>query len=144
MRPYTKAFLWAPALFLLAPAQQQPTPASTLNRYCLACHNNKVKTSGLSFESTSFDTLAAHPETWEKVVKKLRTFSMPPAGLPRPDERTYASLSAAIESAIDKGKPNPGRTDTFRRLNRTEYRNAIRDLLALDVDVDALLPSDES
>src|SRR5690242_21354019 len=72
---------------------------------------------------------------------------MPPAGLPRPDERTYDALVAGLENALDSAaaaNPNPGRTDTFRRLNRTEYHNSIRDLLALDVDVSELLPADES
>jgi hypothetical protein len=86
-----------------------------------------------------------HAEAWEKVVRKLGTRSMPPVGLPRPDERAYDALVSTLESSLDKAwaeKPNPGRTDTFRRLNRTEYQNAIRDLLALDVDVAAMLPTD--
>ena len=90
---------------------------------------------------------AQHPETWEKVVRKLSARYMPPAGAPRPDEGTYTSLVSALEASLDsvaKASPNPGRTDTFRRLNRTEYQNAIRDLLAVDVDVTALLPNDES
>src|SRR5437588_13091940 len=72
---------------------------------------------------------------------------MPPPGLPRPDERTYEALIASLETTLDttaSAHPNPGRTDTFRRLNRTEYHNAIRDLLALDADVSSLLPPDES
>jgi hypothetical protein len=128
-------------------AQQSPTPAATLSRYCLGCHNSKVKTAGLALDTISFDNPAEHPETWEKVVRKLRPRYMPPAGLPRPEERDYVALLSSLESSLDKAaaaKPNPGRTDTFRRLNRTEYRNAIRDLLALDVDVASLLPSDES
>ncbi|MBC7928180.1 MAG: DUF1592 domain-containing protein, partial [Bryobacteraceae bacterium] len=86
-------------------------------------------------------------QDWEKVARKLQTRSMPPAGLPRPDERTYSSLLATLESSLDKAAAanvNPGRTDTFRRLNRTEYRNAIRDLLGIEVDVTSLLPADES
>src|SRR5437016_3955435 len=72
---------------------------------------------------------------------------MPPAGLPRPDERTYDAVVTSLATSLDKAAaahPNPGRTDTFRRLNRTEYQNAIRDLLAVDVDVTPLLPSDDS
>jgi len=84
---------------------------------------------------------------WEKVLRKVRARYMPPAGLPRPDERSYDALVSYLETSLDAAaavKPNPGRTDTFHRLNRTEYRYAIRDLLALDVDVASLLPSDDS
>lgn len=84
---------------------------------------------------------------WEKVVRKLRPRYMPPAGLPRPDEKTYQTLVADLEVKLDTwqtGHANPGRTDTFRRLNRTEYRNAVRDLLAVDADVSSILPADES
>ena len=121
--------------------------SAAVTRYCVACHNSKVKTGGLSLDAADVHTPAAHSEAWEKVVKKLRTRSMPPAGLPRPDERTYSALLSSIETSLDKAsqaKPDPGRTDTFRRLNRTEYQNAIRDLLAIEVDVTSLLPSDES
>ena len=72
---------------------------------------------------------------------------MPPAGLPRPDEAAYAKILSAVETTLDSGAdahPNPGRTRTVRRLNRTEYKNAIRDLLAIEVDVDSLLPSDDA
>jgi hypothetical protein len=88
----------------------------------------------------------AHTEVWEKVVRKLTARQMPPLGKARPDERTYESIVAALQSELDKiaaAAPNPGRTTTLRRLNRTEYQNAIRDLLALDVDATALLPADE-
>src|SRR5262249_42418478 len=143
------------AIGVAAPPQQpggvQP-PASaavrtTLNRYCIGCHNTKAKIGGFTLDSAAIDDVGEHAEQWEKVVRKLRPRYMPPAGLPRPDERTYDALVSSLESALDsaaKASPNPGRTDTFRRLNRTEYQNAVRDLLALDVDVSALLPSDES
>ncbi len=115
-------------------AQQQ-----ALDKYCLACHNAKVKTAGLALEPES-----QNPELMEKVVRRLGIRHMPPAGLPRPDEAGYNALIAAIETKLDRAKPDPGRTGTFRRLNRTEYRNAIRDLLALDIDVSALLPADDA
>jgi hypothetical protein len=86
-------------------------------------------------------------DAWEKVVRKLRARSMPPAGLPRPEERSYDAVASSLETSLDRlaaSKPNPGRTDTFRRLTRTEYQNSVRDLLALEVDVTSLLPSDES
>jgi hypothetical protein len=91
--------------------------------------------------------IGGHSQVWEKVVRKLRSRQMPPPGMPRPDEATYDAIVSSLESSLDRAaaaKPNPGRTDTFRRLNRTEYRNAIRDLLALDVDVSSMLPSDDS
>jgi hypothetical protein len=88
-----------------------------------------------------------HPEEWEKVVRKLRPRYMPPAGLPRPDEKTYDAVVSSLEASLDSAMaahPNPGRTDTFRRLNRTEYQNAIRDLLAVDIDAASMLPEDEA
>jgi cytochrome c551/c552 len=130
---------------LAAPLLFSATPeAAFLGRYCVGCHNAKLKTSGLALDSVDPAAPAKHPEVWEKVVRKLRGRYMPPAGLPRPDERAYDGIVSHLESALDKAKPDPGRTDTFRRLNRTEYQNAIRDLLALDVDVASLLPADES
>ena len=120
----------------VATAQTAASPERTaITRYCVACHNSKVKTGGLSLDAADVHNPAAQSEAWEKVVRKLRTRSMPPAGLPRPDEKTYVALLSSIESSLDKAaaaKPNPGRTDTFRRLNRTEYQNAIRDLLAIE------------
>jgi hypothetical protein len=124
--------------------QPSATPQrATIDRYCLGCHNDRLKSGGLTLAANS----AIPPEAWEHVVRKLRTRTMPPIGLPRPDESTYDALASSLETTLDReasAKPNPGRTDTFRRLNRTEYHNAIRDLMALDVDVDSLLPSDES
>lgn len=87
------------------------------------------------------------PETWEKVVSKLRHRHMPPPGLPRPDEQTYDSIISSLVNSLDREMaitPNPGRTASFRRLNRTEYRNAIRDLIGVDLDVSSLLPHDET
>jgi hypothetical protein len=124
-----------------------PNEQATLKRYCAGCHNSKVKTAGLALDSLDVHNVAPESEAWEKVVRKLRTRSMPPAGLPRPDEQTYQATLSSLESSLDAAsaaKPNPGRTDTFRRLNRTEYHNAIRDLLAIDVDVNSMLPSDDS
>src|SRR5262249_24674744 len=118
-----------------------------ISQYCIGCHNAKLKTAGLALDTISADRVSQHPEVWEKVIRKLRARYMPPAGLPRPDERTYDAVVSSIENSLDRtaaASPNPGRTDTFRRLNRTEYQNAIRDLLAVEVDVAALLPGDES
>lgn len=125
-----------------------PRPHSALvEQYCAACHNQSVRTAGLALDEAAADNPAARPELWEKVVRRLRARQMPPAGMPRPDEAAYREAIASLGSALDahaEAHPNPGRTDSFRRLNRTEYRNAVRDLLALDVDVAALLPGDES
>src|SRR5882724_1102333 len=123
-------------------------PERTLvDQYCVGCHGGKVKAAGLALDAIRAESVNQHPEAWEKVVQKLRARYMPPAGLPRPDERAYDAAVSSLEASLDNvaaARPNPGRTDTFRRLNRTEYQNAIRDLLALEVDVAALLPSDES
>ena len=130
--------------------QQQPAVSpvrATVNQYCVACHNTTLKTGGLTLDTISAEDVSRRTGEWEKVVRKLATRYMPPAGLPRPEERTYDAVVSTLEASLDSlaaAKPNPGRTDTFRRLNRTEYQNAVRDLLAIDVDVAALLPGDES
>ena len=131
-----RCFFLAAGVILAADSAER----TFVNRYCLGCHNEKAKMGGLALETIG-------SESWEKVVRKLRGRTMPPAGLPRPDEPTYAAVISSIESSLDRAaaaKPNPGRTDTFRRLNRNEYHNAVRDLLDIDVDVSSLLPGDES
>ena len=123
-------------------AFSQSLPHAFTAQYCVACHSDRLKTGALTLEHDPVDAA-----TLEKVIRKLNARTMPPASLPRPDERTYNAVASALETSLDRAataKPNPGRTDTFRRLNRTEYHNAIRDLLALDVDVSALLPGDDS
>jgi hypothetical protein len=141
-----------------AGAPQQATAASlplavssphraTLDRYCGTCHNERVKSGGLVLTGLDVSRPATDAATWEKVVRKLRGRMMPPAGLPRPDDATYDRLASDLESALDAAaaqQPNPGRTDTFRRLSRIEYQNAIRDILDLEVDVSALLPKDDA
>ncbi|MBI1792107.1 MAG: DUF1592 domain-containing protein [Acidobacteria bacterium] len=118
-----------------------------INRYCAGCHNAKLKSGGLALDSLGVENAGQRPETWEPVVRRLRARSMPPAGAPRPDEPTYRALVSSLDASLDRAAaaaPDPGRTDTFRRLNRTEYQNVIRDLLAVEVDVSSLLPGDES
>ena len=130
-----------------ADAQTRSPEQSLVNRYCLGCHNDRALQGGLSLEAAPLDDVAGHAEVWERVVRKLRAGAMPPAGSARPEAAAYDGLLTYIETALDAradAAPNPGRTDTFRRLNRTEYRNAVRDLLGLDVDVDALLPRDDA
>jgi hypothetical protein len=129
--------LWTIALPLAA----QPLERPFVNKYCLGCHSRAARQGNLNLEAT---TPAEHPERWEKVLRRLRGRSMPPAGIPRPPEAAYLTAVQSIESALDALPLNPGRTDTFRRLNRTEYQNAVRDLLTVDVDVSNLLPADES
>ena len=118
-----------------------------VDEYCLSCHDKDHEKGKLVLETIAEDDVAEHAEVWEKVVRKLRARLMPPIGKERPDEPTYDTVTAFLEKSLDRAaiaKPNPGRTATIRRLTRTEYKNAIRDLLALDVDVTAMLPADES
>ena len=139
-----------PPLQAAAQAQQNVAAApdqALLNRYCLGCHNDQALRGGLSMEGVALDDVAGHVDVWERALRKLRAGAMPPDGAPRPDAAAYAGLVNYLETELDTLATthlNPGRTDTFRRLNRTEYRNAIRDLLALDVDVAALLPRDDA
>ena len=130
-----------------AEAASNASYRSFLHRHCTSCHGPDTSTAGLDLQSLGAEEVVRHPETWERVVRKLRGRQMPPAGLPRPDETAYSAAIADIASQLDRHaaeNPRPGRTETFRRLNRTEYRNSIRDLLALDVNVEALLPADEA
>src|SRR5262249_26203093 len=127
-------------------------PAAVFTKYCVTCHNAKLKTGGLALDPSELTHVSTNAETWEKVIQKLRTNSMPPAGLPRPDQATYDSTAAYLETELDKAaaaKPNPGHLPLLHRLSRTEYANAIRDLLALDalpkeIDYSLLLPPDNS
>ena len=117
-----------------------------LNRYCVGCHNERLRTAGLALDEMDPARVGDHAATWEKVVRKLRTGAMPPVGRRRPDAATYATVASALETALDHvaaADPNPGRT-TVHRLNRREYTNAVRDLLALEIDGGALLPADNA
>ena len=118
-----------------------------LDRYCVTCHNERLKTAGLRLDQIDVSRPDVEPEVWEKVVRKLHTGIMPPANMPQPSEADRRALLTWLETELDAAsaaRPNPGRTETLRRLNRTEYQNAIRDLLALDIDAASLLPADES
>ena len=135
-----------------APPPQQPAnPSSTISdralvdKYCVGCHSDKLKTGGLSLQSADLTNIPAGAETWEKVIHKVRLGAMPPQGLPRPDSATMDHFASYLETSIDKAStahPNPGRA-TLHRLNRTEYANAVRDLLGLEVDPAPLLPADD-
>ena len=129
----------------------QPAPAAAahkavLDRYCVTCHNQRTKASDLALDTVDIARPSANAQVWEDVVRKLRTRSMPPQGMPRPDEATYVAMTTFLETELDRASaasPNPGRP-LIRRLNRSEYANAVRDLLVLDVDVSSLLPADDS
>jgi hypothetical protein len=138
------------AMHAQQPSSQGPLPVvhrDVVNRYCLSCHNDRVKRGGLALDAVAAIDVSQHPDVWEKVLRKIRARQMPPVGVPRPDEPTYEATIASLETSLDRAaaaNPDPGRTATLRRMNRTEYQNAIRDLLALDVDVTSLLPADDS
>ena len=127
---------------------QEPPVQPLLDRYCLTCHTDSEHRAGrvpISLEALDAVDVAAHAESWEKVVAKLRSGMMPPAGRPRPDAATYDTVAGWLEEELDRtaaADPNPGRT-TVHRLNRVEYSNAVRDLLGLEVDPEALLPPDD-
>ena len=139
--------------------------AATLDRYCVTCHNERVVTgrgaapsmlvsqlraAGLAFDTLDVSRVAGDADAWERVIRKLEARTMPPAGRPRPDEAAYGEAIDWLETALDRAAaeaPNPGRRPALHRLSRTEYRNAVRDLLALDhlpkeFDVATLLPAD--
>ncbi len=125
---------------------QGSDPQALLNQYCVTCHNQKLKTGGLELDKLDLQRAGANAETWEKVVRKVRAGMMPPAGARRPDRASLDSFAASVEAALDRAAgadPNPGRAP-LHRMNRTEYANAIRDLLAVDVDAATLLPADDS
>src|SRR6058998_2616978 len=117
-------------------ASVQASPRPLLDQYCVGCHNDKLKTGGLTLERVDPSAVAGHEEVLEKVVRKLRSGQMPPAGRPRPDAATLDGFATSLEKALDRiasVSPNPGRVASHR-LNRAEYVNVIHDLLALDVD----------
>ncbi len=149
----------AGAIFLSAAAlsaqnSATPTPAAsaaaaahraTLDKYCVGCHRGPTPLAGLTLESLDTANFEINGATWEKLARKLRNREMPPAGMPRPDAATLDALVSYIVTGRDRlaeAKPNPGRR-TLHRLNRTEYGNAVRDLLALEIDVAELLPADD-
>src|SRR5690242_19659504 len=131
-----------------APAITQVTTAASeraiLDQYCVTCHNKKLQTAGLLLDQLDPASMQDHAETWEKVVRKLRAGMMPPSGMPRPAAPGMESMVSFMEKELDRtATPNlipPG----MHRLNRTEYTNAIRDVLALEVDATKFLPPDDS
>jgi hypothetical protein len=142
--------LSALAFALARSVHAQPEPVgvrSVVERYCTNCHDAESAKGDLNLAGILSDPVDRHPESWEKIVRRLNGRQMPPAGKPRPTEDVYASLLSQIETSLDgaaAARPNAGRTDTLRRLTRAEYQNAIRDLLAVEIDAAAVLPADEA
>jgi mono/diheme cytochrome c family protein len=140
-----------------SPAAQVQTPPSSpvtanravFERYCLTCHTTRQKERGtvpVALDTLDLSRVATDAAVWEKVVLKLRAGVMPPAGAPRPDKTTHDAFASWLEGELDRSwnaNPDPGRTEPLHRLNRVEYRNAVRDMLGLDLDVSALLPGDD-
>jgi mono/diheme cytochrome c family protein len=124
---------------------QAPAERSLVDQYCVACHNTRAKTAGLALDTLDRGRVSDHADVWEKVVRKLRGGMMPPQGRPRPEQAIIERFVSFLESSIDRdalAHPNPGRSP-LHRLNRSEYANAIRDVLALEIDASALLPADD-
>ena len=136
-----------PSLPVAATATPAPSPRRLVDRYCVTCHNERLKTADLRLDRIDIDNPSADAEIWEKVVRKVHTGTLPPSNMPQPSQDERRALLTWLETSLDTAsaaKPNPGRTETLRRLNRTEYQNAVRDLLALDIDAASLLPPDDS
>ncbi|MBM3778500.1 MAG: DUF1592 domain-containing protein [Acidimicrobiia bacterium] len=150
----------ASTVLLVLPSQataQQPSPSrvtssadarALIDRYCVTCHSDRLKTGGFSLQGVDLTDTAANGERLEKVVRKLELGAMPPAGLPRPDHDAYTALTSWLERELDRAaaaRPNPGRTEALHRLNRAEYQNAVRDLLRLEgMDIALMLPPDDA
>lgn len=116
-----------------------------VNKYCVVCHNQRLHTAGILLDTADIDHPALSAQIWEKALAQIRTGQMPPAGMPRPDKPTFNAFTASLENSLDRAaavKPNPGRIP-IHRLSRTEYVNAVRDLLGLTVDGRSLLVADD-
>src|SRR5215467_12633183 len=137
------------ALAVVSGSAQQaavPPKPALLTQYCITCHNQRLKTAGLLLDSMDFDHVEKDAASWEKVVRKIRTGMMPPSGARRPERATLDAFATDLEGRLDRAVTAGASLDapSLHRLNRTEYANAVRDLLALDVDVATLLPADAS
>src|ERR1019366_8644077 len=136
----------APARTQFRPAGGTSPAGELVSRYCVACHNQKLKTGNLALDEIDAEHVSNAAETWEKVILKLRSRSMPPSGIRRPDNAAYDTVAEWLETEIDRAasaRVNPGRSAGLHRLNRTEYANVVRDLIGIDVDAAAILPPDE-
>ena len=147
---------WAPPCLVLSFAlplavanslAEEEAWRGVVSNYCLECHDADVQKGDLNLESLLDAEVAAHSDSWEKVLRQTAGRQMPPIGKDRPEEIDYVELVSSLTDVLDElaeNNPNPGRTDTLRRLTRTEYKNAIRDLLALEINASNLLPTDQS
>lgn len=139
------ACLW-PSLAGAAPPVDAAVMRATVDRYCVTCHSERLKTGGLVLQGIDVERLPANGEIWEKVIKKLRSGAMPPATAPKPDGTVLFDIARQLESDMDAHavqSPDPGRP-VVHRLNRAEYTNAVRDLLGVEIDRKALLPADDA
>jgi hypothetical protein len=130
----------------LAAAPAQNPHQALMNQYCSGCHNQDDNAGGMALDKLDFEKVSKDAAVWERVVRKVRTGMMPPSGQPRPARAVLDAFAAELETRLDRAaaaNPNLG-TLVLHRLNRTEYANVIRDLLAIDVDVSTMLPSDDS
>jgi mono/diheme cytochrome c family protein len=136
-----------PAHYRQAPAAPQPQPPDLVGRYCVSCHSDRLKTGGLSLQDLTLADVPGHADVWERVARKLRSGEMPPSTVRlRPDARASEAFVAWLETTLDRAAlehPRPGRAPVHR-LNRAEYSNAVRDLLAVDVRPGEWLPVDDS
>jgi len=128
---------------IAATAFAEVPPRAAIERFCIDCHDADVKKGGIDLDSILTEDLAAHSATWESVVKQLAARHMPPVGKKRPDEAGYEELVAALTKELDARPATPVAGPAFRRLTRTEYQNAVRDLLAVEFDAKAAFPTDE-
>ncbi len=139
---------WLVSIALCLPASlAAQAPKAFFAQYCEGCHNQKLRTAGLALDTLDPAKAGVNPEIWEKVISKLRAGSMPPPGMPRPAPEKYAQVAATLENEIDatwNAHPVVGAMNPVHRLNRAEYQNAVRDLLGVNVDVNSLLPGDET
>src|SRR5687768_7394012 len=130
-----------------ASARQAAAPSAhqaVISKYCVSCHNEKLKSGGLALTTLDLTQPSKNIEAWENVIRKVRTGAMPPVGRPRPDKATATGLVTFLETELDRAafeNVNPGRP-SLQRLNRAEYSNAIRDLLGVEIDAASLLPAD--
>ncbi len=147
------AVLCAATVHAGSPQQATPEPHSSeaspvrplVDRYCVTCHNDRLRTGGLALDSLDMENLSAGAEVWEQVIRKIRMGAMPPPGRPRPDQAMLDDVVEHLEASLDRAaaaNPNPGRSAAFHRLSREQYQNAVRDLLTLEVDAAELLPAD--
>jgi cytochrome c551/c552 len=133
------------SVLAIAPSARAQSQSALVNQYCVGCHNQKVSTAGVSLQGLD-SKVGEHAGVWERALRKVRSGQMPPTGLPRPDAAVMASFVKWLENSLDQAavtNPNPGRP-AVHRLNRAEYSNAIRDLLAIDIKPGSLLPVDDS